>query len=54
MVEPAKSAVALREVTVMARDADTVILSGGIAAGERIVIAGVHSLTPGQVVTVTP
>ena len=45
----------LREVTVIASDDDTVLLSaanpaGGIAAGERIVIAGVHSLTSGQVV----
>ena len=54
VVEPAKSTVALHEVTVMARDSDTAILSGGIAAGERIVIAGVHSLTSGQVVKVTP
>ena len=64
MVEPAKSTVALREVTVMARDDDTAILSpsnpaggisaGALSAGDRIVIAGVHSLTPGQVVKVTP
>jgi RND family efflux transporter MFP subunit len=59
MVEPAKSTVALREVTVMSCDDDTAVLSpsnsaGGISAGERIVIAGVHSLTPGQVVKVMP
>ena len=40
-------------------DDGTAVLSpsnpaGGISAGERIVIAGVHSLTPGQVVKVTP
>ena len=64
VVEPAKSTVALREVTVLARDDDTVTLSpanpagnlsgGALSAGDRIVIAGVHSLTPGQVVKVTP
>jgi hypothetical protein len=51
--------VSLREVTVLARDEDTVTLSpanpaGNLSAGDRIVIAGVHSLTPGQVVKVTP
>ena len=64
VVEPAKSTVALREVTVLARDDDTVTLSpanpagslsgSALSAGDRIVIAGVHSLTPGQVVKVTP
>ncbi|HEX9557974.1 MAG TPA: efflux RND transporter periplasmic adaptor subunit, partial [Reyranella sp.] len=55
-VEPAKNTVALREVSVLSRsdDAVTVAAGSGIAAGERIVIAGVHSLTPGQVVKVMP
>ena len=48
----------------MSRDDDRAVLSpsnsaggisaGALSAGERIVIAGVHSLTPGQVVKVTP
>src|SRR5712675_51581 len=50
MVEPAKSTVALREVTVLARDEGMATVASGIAAGDRIVIAGVHSLTSGQVV----
>jgi RND family efflux transporter MFP subunit len=54
MVEPARSTVALREVTVLARDEGMATVSSGIAAGDRIVIAGVHSLTSGQVVKVTP
>ncbi len=56
VVEPAKNTVALREVSVLSRsdDAVTVAAGSGIAAGERIVIAGVHSLTPGQVVKVMP
>jgi len=54
VVDPANSMVALREVTVTSRTSDMAILSGGISAGERIVVAGVHSLTPQQVVKVTP
>ena len=40
--------VTLREVTVGSREGDRVVVTSGIAAGERIVIAGVHSLTAGQ------
>ena len=56
VVEPAKSAVAQREITVISRAEDmvTVVAGAGIAAGERIVIAGVHSLAPGQVVKGPP
>ena len=56
VIELAKSTVALREVSVLSRsdDAVTVAAGSGIAAGERIVIAGVHSLAPGQVVKVAP
>ncbi len=54
VVDPAKSTVALREVTVAARSEDTVTITAGLSAGERIVVAGVHSLAAGQVVKVTP
>ena len=54
VVDPAKSTVALREVTVIARSKDTIAVTAGVSAGERVVIAGVHSLTAGQVVRVTP
>jgi hypothetical protein len=27
-------------------------VSGGLAAGERVVVAGVHSLSPGQAVKI--
>jgi membrane fusion protein, multidrug efflux system len=50
IVDPATSKVALRDVTIAARNDDTVSVGSGIAAGERVVTVGVHSLTPGQIV----
>ena len=44
--------VTLREVSAGSRDGDRVVVTSGIAAGERIVIAGVHSLTADQYVKV--
>ena len=49
--------VALHEVTVLARDDDTVTVTAGsgaaeLAGGARVVIAGAHSLAPGQAVKV--
>ena len=41
-----------REVTVLSRDADSVLLSGGVKPGERIIVAGVNSLHPGQTVKI--
>jgi RND family efflux transporter MFP subunit len=51
--------VALHEVTVLARDEDTMTVTAGTGAAElpdgaRVVIAGAHSLTPGQAVKRTP
>ena len=59
LVDPAKSTVALHEVTVLARDDDTVTVTAGsgaadLADGARVVIAGAHSLAPGQAVKVAP
>jgi membrane fusion protein, multidrug efflux system len=58
LVDPARSTVALHEVTVLARDDDTVTVTAGsgaadLAVGARVVIAGAHSLAPGQAVKVT-
>jgi membrane fusion protein, multidrug efflux system len=44
------AAVALRDVTIAARDPRSITIASGLSAGERVVIAGVHSLTPGQLV----
>lgn len=50
IVDSATSKVALRDVTVVGHDGDTVHVGNGIAAGERVVTVGVHSLAPGQTV----
>ncbi len=50
IVDPATSKVALRDVTVVARDEGMVSVGSGIAPGERVVTVGVHSLTAGQAV----
>jgi RND family efflux transporter MFP subunit len=50
IVDPATSKVALRDVTILARTDETVSVGSGIAAGERVVTVGVHSLTAGQTV----
>ena len=52
VVDPANSTVSQRAVTIESREGDRVVVTSGISAGERIVIAGVHSLTAGQVVKV--
>lgn len=46
------STVALRDVTVGARKGGSVDVTAGLEAGERVVIAGVHSLAPGQTVKI--
>jgi RND family efflux transporter MFP subunit len=52
VVDAAKGTVALRAVTVGAREGDNIAVTSGISAGERIVVAGVHSLAEGQPVKV--
>jgi membrane fusion protein, multidrug efflux system len=50
IVDPATGKVAARDVAIVARTADTVSVGTGIAAGERVVTVGVHSLAAGQTV----
>ena len=52
LVDSSKGTVALRAVTVGAREGDNVAVTSGLSAGERIVIAGVHSLAEGEPVKV--
>ncbi|MNU03420.1 multidrug efflux system subunit MdtA [compost metagenome] len=52
MVDPQQNTVAVREVKLMERTSDSVVLSSGVQAGERVVTAGVNSLKPGQKVKV--
>lgn len=47
----AESKITLRAVSVAAYQEDTAVLDGGVNAGERIVVAGVHKLTEGEHIT---
>jgi RND family efflux transporter MFP subunit len=53
VVDPSSSKVFLRQVKVAARDGSSIRLAEGIADGTRVVVAGVHSLTSGQLVKIT-
>jgi len=48
IIDTATQTVSPRDITVLRRDGKSVLLSGGIKAGDMVVSAGVHSLTPGQ------
>ncbi|HCN61991.1 MAG TPA: efflux transporter periplasmic adaptor subunit [Pseudomonas sp.] len=48
VVDPQTFTANTREVTVWRRDANTVLLSGGISSGDTVVSAGAYSLKPGQ------
>ncbi|MFJ7885672.1 efflux RND transporter periplasmic adaptor subunit [Pseudomonas sp. NPDC096917] len=50
VIDPQTFAVNPRDVSVLRREGKTVLLSGGLHSGEKVVSAGVHSLTPGQTV----
>ncbi len=50
IVDPKALTVAQRPVTVGGKTADTVEVTGGVNEGDRVVVAGVHSLKDGQAV----
>ncbi len=52
VVDPATSKVSIREVKLGARDADSFRVVEGLAPGARVITAGVHSLSPNQVVKI--
>ena len=52
IVDPAKLTVSPRPVATAARPNGLVGLTNGVQEGERVVTAGVHSLTDGQSVTI--
>ena len=52
VIDPKALTVSPREVTVLSRDSDSVLISQGVQPGERIVSAGVNSLKPGQKVQI--
>jgi membrane fusion protein, multidrug efflux system len=53
IVDPARATVTLRPVTLAASDQGSVRIASGIAPGDRVVTAGVHSLRPDQSVKIT-
>jgi membrane fusion protein, multidrug efflux system len=52
IVDPATSTVAPREVRITGGDQGMVAVTEGLVPGERVVTAGVHSLSPGQAVKI--
>ena len=52
VVDAATRKVSMREVKIGARGADSFRVAEGLAAGTRVVTAGVHSLLPDQVVKI--
>ncbi|MDR2306563.1 MAG: efflux RND transporter periplasmic adaptor subunit [Paucimonas sp.] len=51
VVDPQQKTVATRDVTLLERDAEHIVLASGVQPGERVVTAGVNILKPGQQVT---
>jgi len=52
VLDEASMTVNLNPVQVATVDGNQVVISGGLKAGQKVVAAGVHVLTPGQKVTV--
>jgi len=52
VIDPQNQTVSPRDVSLLSRGADSVILGGGVKNGERVVSAGVNSLKPGQKVRI--
>lgn len=52
LIDTQTQAVSPREVKVVSRDNDSVVLAGGVSSGDKVVTAGVNSLKPGQKVKV--
>ncbi|RON38188.1 efflux transporter periplasmic adaptor subunit [Pseudomonas frederiksbergensis] len=52
VIDPQNQTVSPRDVSLISRTDDTVVLADGVKSGERVVSAGVNSLKPGQKVKV--
>lgn len=50
LVDPLAHTVSLREVTLLSRDDSVAVVASGVAAGDRVVTAGLHAPAPGQLV----
>jgi RND family efflux transporter MFP subunit len=53
VIDPTSSKVSLREVKIAARSGASIEVAEGIADGSQVVVAGVHSLKPGQLVRIS-
>jgi RND family efflux transporter MFP subunit len=51
VIDTQQKTVATRDVALIDRTADSIVLTSGVQPGERVVTAGVNSLKPGQKVT---
>ena len=51
VIDTEQKTVGTRDVTLIDRTADSIVLASGVQPGERVVTAGVNSLKPGQKVT---
>jgi len=51
VIDTQQKTVATRDVALIGRTADSIVLTSGVQPGERVVTAGVNSLKPGQKVT---
>ncbi|MDF0729422.1 efflux RND transporter periplasmic adaptor subunit [Pseudomonas entomophila] len=51
VVDPQQKTVATRDVTLIERNPERIVLASGVRPGERVVTAGVNSLKPGQKVS---
>jgi len=51
VIDPQQNTVATRDVKLIERTDDSIVLASGVQPGERVVTAGVNSLKPGQKVT---
>ena len=52
VLEPASMTVRLQPVQIATADGNEVVIAGGLQPGMRVVVAGVHVLSPGQKVTI--
>lgn len=48
VIDTQTQSVSPQDVTVLSRDTQNALLTGGLKPGDKVVIAGVNSLTPGQ------
>ncbi len=51
LLDPASMTVKIQSVVVGGADGNSVVIAAGLSAGQTVVTAGVHTLTPGQKVT---